>query len=310
MWEFIAIFVISYIWHACGITVGYHRLLSHRSYVAPKWFEYFWVLAGYLAFEGSPIWWSVIHRAHHKHVDTPLDPHSPRNGFWYAQFGWLTEKGYAPHISPAAQTKDLLADPIYRFLEFGGNWTMAHTFGFAVGFAYRGLIWALFGWQAALASLLAGFAVLQIPLMLNVVCHIPMLGYKNYKTSDDSVNVWWVGILAMGEGWHNNHHAAPGSARSGMRWYEFDLSWHIISLAHKLGIISRVNDFSEETLIRLAAAQHRQEIEVEIEKELSAVGIHDRAIPNVVPPVKAGAMKQPAVAMAAAAGSRTGNDAI
>ncbi len=258
--EFITLFLIFYVWHASGITVGYHRLLSHRSYsLNSKLVEYFWVLAGYLAFEGSPIWWATMHRAHHRWVDTPLDPHSPRFGLANAHFGWLKGPTYPAHIDPAVQSKDLLEDPIYRFLEQDGNWTRAHVLGFAFGFIVRLGILLCFGWIPALASLLAGIAVMQIPLMLNVACHIPKLGYKNYATTDDSVNVWWVGLLALGEGWHNNHHACPGSARSGMKFYEFDLSWHTICLMKKLGFVTRINAPSHEQLVarfNVAASEH------------------------------------------------------
>jgi stearoyl-CoA desaturase (delta-9 desaturase) len=242
MVECLAIFLISYVWHAMGITIGYHRLLSHRSFDCPKWVEYFWVLPGYLAFEGSPIWWATIHRAHHRHVDTPLDPHSPKYGIMHAWVGWLSEKEYAPHISPERQSKDLIKDPVYKLLDCGGNLPAGHALGFAVNFAYRIAIWYFFGWGPALASLLAGIAVLQIPLMLNVFCHIPALGYRNYDVNDISVNVWWVGILACGEGWHNNHHAYPGSARSGMRPWEIDISWNTIQLMKKMGLIGRCNE--------------------------------------------------------------------
>ena len=253
MIEFLAVFLVCYVYHALGITIGYHRMLSHRAFATPKWVEYFWVLAGYLAFEGSPIWWCTIHRAHHRHVDTPLDPHSPRHGLQNAWFGWLTEKGYAPHVSPERQAKDLLKDPIYRFLEFGGSWAKAHTFTFTVGFLFRAAIWAYFGWVPALASLLAGLAVLQIPLMLNVICHIPKFGYKSYAVEDDSVNVWWVGLLACGEGWHNNHHASPSSAKTGMHtWKEFDLSWQLIKVMRSLGLATRVNEFNHEEMVRKA----------------------------------------------------------
>jgi sn-1 stearoyl-lipid 9-desaturase len=241
MIEFITIFIAFYIWHAFGVTVGYHRLLSHRSFTVPKLVEYFWVLPGFLAFEGSPIWWATIHRAHHRYADTALDPHSPRYGLGKAHFGWLTSKSYNAPIDPQIQSKDLMKDPIYRFLEQGGNWGRAHFLTFFLCFAFRLVIWACFGWVAALASLLAGLAVLQIPLMLNVVCHIPKLGYKTYATGDDSVNVWWVGILAMGEGWHNNHHASPGSAKTGMRPWEIDCSWLMISAMKRLGIAQHVN---------------------------------------------------------------------
>jgi len=260
MIEFITIFLICYIWHGLGVTVGYHRLLSHRAFSCSKAVEYFWILGGFLAFEGSPIWWATVHRAHHRYVDTPLDPHSPRYGLYNSHTGWLTRKGYWDHIDPSAQTKDLLKDPIYRFLEQDGVWARAHFLSFAIGLLFRVVILLCFGWIPALASLLAGLAVLQIPLMLNVACHIPKLGYKTYALNDDSVNVWWVGILAMGEGWHNNHHAAPGSAKSGMRFWEFDLSWIIISLMKRLNLVQRVNVATHETLIRNAAASHKNPI--------------------------------------------------
>jgi fatty-acid desaturase len=250
MIEFITVFAICYVWHALGVTVGYHRLISHRSFSCPKFVEYFWVLAGYLAFEGSPIWWATIHRAHHRYSDTPLDPHSPKNGLFGAHFGWLTKPSYAEHVNPSLQSKDLLKDPLYRFLEQNGVWARAHALNFFLGFTFRMIILLCFGWVAALASLLAGLAVLQIPLMLNVVCHIPKLGYKTYATHDDSVNVWWVGILAMGEGWHNNHHAAPGSARSGLRPWEFDFSWIMISLMKRLNLVQRVNSATHEELLK------------------------------------------------------------
>jgi sn-1 stearoyl-lipid 9-desaturase len=240
---FLVTFVISYMWHAMGVTIGYHRLLSHRSFKCLKWVEYFWVLGGYLAFEGSPIWWSAIHRAHHKHVDTPLDPHSPSaSGIKYAWFGWMVEKGYASHVNPDLQCPDITSDPIYKFLEQGGDWKRSHTLTFVVGVVFRVLLLVFFGWQVAIASALAGVLVLQVPLMLNVFCHIPKLGYKNFECEDDSVNVWWVALLAMGEGWHNNHHYLPGSARSGIRPHEIDMSWLMLRLMKALGLVSWMNE--------------------------------------------------------------------
>ncbi|MGH9549182.1 MAG: acyl-CoA desaturase [Terriglobales bacterium] len=252
VFEFVALFVVFYIWHATGVTIGYHRLLSHRTFSCSKPVEYFWVLAGYLAFEGSPIWWATIHRAHHRYADGPLDPHSPRNGLREAHTGWLTHKTYPSHLNPRKQCKDLMHDPIYMFLEQGGNWTRAHTMVFAISLAFRLVLWATCGWVVALASLLAGFAVLQIPLMLNVFCHIPKLGYRTYAVTDDSVNVWWVGLLAMGEGWHNNHHASPGSAKTGMLWWELDVSWMLISLMRRLKLAWRVHETTEADIIKLA----------------------------------------------------------
>lgn len=259
MLEFFVLFGIFYIWHALGVTIGYHRLISHRSFACPKFIEYFFVLGGYLAMEGSPIWWATIHRAHHRYSDTPFDPHSPRNGLKNAHMGWLTKPTYPPHISPEIQGKDLIKDPIYRFLEQNGDWTRAHTCVFVISILFRLIILICFGWVPALASMLAGLAVLQIPLMLNVVCHIPKLGYKNYTTTDDSVNVWWVALLAMGEGWHNNHHCMPGSAKTGMRWWELDVSWLTIRFLRSLGLVYRVNISKPPSAVSLHKIERGQE---------------------------------------------------
>ena len=241
MLEFFLVFVLFYVWHALGITVGLHRLLTHRSFTCPKVVEYFWVLAGYLAFEGSPIWWVTMHRAHHRYVDTPLDAHSPHRGLFHAYVGWMTPKHYPAHIDPAIQAKDLINDPVYKFLEQGGRWHNAHLLSFACCILFRLLILLCFGWVAALASTLAGAAVWVIPLMLNVVCHMPRLGYKTFAATDDSVNVWWVALLALGEGWHNNHHAFPGSAKTGLLRHEIDISWLTILAMKNLGLAQRVN---------------------------------------------------------------------
>jgi stearoyl-CoA desaturase (delta-9 desaturase) len=259
MIEFIAVFTVSYVLQALGITIGYHRLLSHRSLVCPKIVEYFWVMLGYLTFQGSPIWWATIHRAHHRYVDTPLDPHSPRYGLLNAHLGWLTLHEYATHVNPSIQSKDLLDDPLYRFLEQDGKLWRAHLLAFATVLGSRLLIWACFGWVAALATLAAAIAVWQIPLMLNVVCHIPKLGYKNFRRLDDSVNVWWVALLAMGEGWHNNHHVFPGSARSGLRAHEIDISWLVICAMQKLGWATRINTVSQRQMrARLTETRARE----------------------------------------------------
>jgi sn-1 stearoyl-lipid 9-desaturase len=243
MTVFLLVFIICYFWHGMGTTIGYHRLLAHRSFKCSKIAEYFWVLGGYLSFEGSPIWWAAIHRAHHRYVDMPGDPHSPRiSGIWYSWFGWLFDKGYPAHIDAVKQCPDLITDPVYRFLEQDFNVTRAHWLVFFINSSTRLLLWALFGWQVALGSLLAGLAVLQVPLFLNVFCHMPKLGYKNFAADDDSVNVWWVALLAHGEGWHNNHHAFPGSARTGILAHEIDISWMAIKFMKAVGLVSYMNE--------------------------------------------------------------------
>jgi sn-1 stearoyl-lipid 9-desaturase len=192
-------------------------------------------MAGYLAFEGSPIWWAGIHRAHHRFADTPLDPHSPQRGKKWSYFGWLL-KPDPPHINLKSQCRDLYNDPLYQFLHRGDDPCLL-----TINLGFRVILWLLFGWQVALVNLLAGILVLQMPLILNTFCHIPSHGYKTYDTADDAVNVWWVGYLVGGEGWHNNHHAFPGSARQGFKFFEADLSYWIIKALQSVGLVTRIN---------------------------------------------------------------------
>lgn len=242
--EFFVAFIVCYLWHMMGVTIGYHRLLSHCSFRCPKIVEYFWVFGGYLAFEGSPIWWATIHRAHHRFTDQVLDPHAPRYGWIHAYYGWILQSEYSAHVNPLTQAKDLNKDPLYQFLEQNGNWVNAHILAIIIGLAFRIILFLCFGWTIALASLVAALIVQQVPLLLNVICHLPKLGYKNYQTDNNSVNVWWVAILTAGEGWHNNHHAFPGSARSGFRFFEIDPSWLTIRLMKFLGLVTWMHEES------------------------------------------------------------------
>ena len=242
MQEFIIYFVLFYVWHVLGTTVGYHRLLAHRSFRCPKIVEYFFVLGGYLGFESSPIWWACLHRAHHRYTDTELDPHSPRFGNAKAYAGWIFGAQYPDHINPQVQAPDLVNDPLYRLLERNNNWHTSHLTNSAYGFGFRALLWIFCGWKIALASLLAGLIVQQVPFLVNVVCHKPKLGYRNFSKDDDSVNVWWLTLITMGDNWHNNHHAYPGSARAGMQWWEFDISYLTIKALEKVGLATNVNE--------------------------------------------------------------------
>jgi stearoyl-CoA desaturase (delta-9 desaturase) len=235
MLSLILFFILSYYWHGLGVTIGYHRLLSHRALNCPKFVEYFWLISGYLAFEGSPAWWATVHRVHHRNADKVNDPHSPKDGAGHAYFNWMFDQNLEL-IDVAKVSPDLMKDTFYRFLEKGDDPLML-----VINFAFRAVIWYFFGWQMALVSLLAGLLVLQIPLTLNLVCHIPRFGYRNYHTNNDAVNVWWVALFSAGEGWHNNHHAHPASAKTGEKWFEFDLSWQVIRLMNALGLVSHYN---------------------------------------------------------------------
>jgi stearoyl-CoA desaturase (delta-9 desaturase) len=186
-----------------------------------------------------------MHRSHHRYTDEGLDPHSPVvRGWKYAYYGWIKEPGYPEHIIPEKQTADLLKDPLYKWMEQDGKWRTAHKLCAILNIAFRLLLLCCFGWVVALADFVAALTVQQIPLLLNVICHIPALGYKNFKTKDDSVNVWWVALLTMGGGWHNNHHRFPGSARSGVKFFEIDPSWITLRIMKLFGLVQYMNETS------------------------------------------------------------------
>lgn len=240
MWLFIGVFLSAYLYHALGITLGYHRLLSHRSYKVPKWLEYFIVMGGYLCCEGSPIFWVTTHRLHHRYSDSAGDPHSPLDGRWHAFVGWM----YKPQVliskeESEALAPDLYRDPFYRLLHVGHS-QLDGPLCLVVSIVYRIAILLLFGPIVFWAELSASICAFCAPLLVNLFCHMPSLGYASYKIDDQSRNVWLVAMLSLGEGWHNNHHAYPQSAQFGLHSREFDLSWQVIRLLSWLGIAKNI----------------------------------------------------------------------
>lgn len=227
-------------WHGLGITLGYHRLLTHKSLVVPKWLEYLIVSNGYFALMGSPIVWVGVHRQHHQRSDQPGDPHSPRDGFWHALYKWMY---YAGDLQSDAevqkQAHDLMNDPVYSRLgiEHGAYHAKLNV---ALSVVFRLFLLALFGWPCVVGNLIGTFTIFWSTQFVNTFCHLPAVGYRTYKTTEDSRNVWWVGLLALGEGWHNNHHAVPKSARHGLQWWEFDFTWAMIVVLERLGLVKRV----------------------------------------------------------------------
>lgn len=233
---FICVLICSYLYHGLGITLGYHRLLSHRAFKVARWFEYLLISGGYLCFEGSPIGWVTTHRLHHRYSDLPGDPHSPRDGLYHAFIGWITE---ADSPGRTADTKticpDLHQDLIYRFLDCNRSNRQAWLC-LSLCIAFRLVIFLWLGPIALVANLLASLVVFVSPLLVNSICHLPTWGYRNFDTLDRSRNVLFVALWALGEGWHNNHHAVPQSARHGFGPKEFDLSWQSLRVLQFLGI--------------------------------------------------------------------------
>lgn len=240
MLEFITAFVIAYGWGVLGISLGYHRGLSHRSFKLPLALEYFFVIGAYLVFEGGPIFWVASHRIHHRYSDQPGDPHSPKDGVWHSILGWMskpvvniTEEQYRKIVP------DLFRDPFYNWLHAGGNGRDGYLC-LAINVIFRLVLLAMFGPWALLGNMLGSLGAFIAPLMVNSICHIPRFGYQNFKTTDLSQNVWFVAIASFGEGWHNNHHEFPQSARHGMKPWEYDFSYSVLTVLEKLGIASNV----------------------------------------------------------------------
>jgi stearoyl-CoA desaturase (delta-9 desaturase) len=233
-------FLLSYYFHGVGITLGYHRLLTHRSLKLPAWLGYFWVAAGYLALMGSPLVWVGVHRLHHQKSDVDGDPHSPIHGFKHALYGWMFHMAEIQSDAELqAQVPDLMKDPIYRFLGVDHSPRQAQLC-LAVNIAYRVILYLVAGPVAVVANVLATFFVFWSPQLVNAVCHVESMGYRSHDTRDLSRNVWWVGLIAVGEGWHNNHHAFPKSAQHGMQWFEVDVTWYTIWVLEKLGLATNV----------------------------------------------------------------------
>lgn len=215
-----------------GIGMGYHRLLTHRGYKVPKAIEYFLTVCGTLALEGGPISWVATHRVHHQFSDKEGDPHTPRDGKWWAHIVWMMV-GDALHCDAGDQARyapDMARDKFYVWL------TKYHY----VPLTVVGLILLAIG---GLPFLLWGVFLrvtlgLHATWLVNSATHL--WGRRRFATRDDSRNNWWVAMLSFGEGWHNNHHAHPTSARHGLAWYELDITWLTISLLEKLGIAKSV----------------------------------------------------------------------
>lgn len=227
--------VLYWVGGSLGIGMGFHRLLTHRAYKVPKPVEYFLAVCGTLALEGGPIQWVVTHRIHHANADRPGDPHTPRDGRWWAHIGWILwgtaqnhDQATLAHYAP-----DLVKDRFYRWLN-----TYFYVPLIFVGAAllfFGG--WGVLMWGLSVRLILA----LHATWLVNSATHL--WGKTRFETGDNSRNTWWVALLTFGEGWHNNHHAHPTSARHGLHWYEIDLNWlgiralQFLGLAHSIKLL-------------------------------------------------------------------------
>ena len=224
----LAALILYFVAGMLGIGMSYHRLLTHRGYRTYKWVEYFLTICGTLALEGGPIFWVATHRIHHQKSDHEGDPHTPREGTYWAHMGWImTGQGLHQNTALLARyTPDLSRDPFHVWLT-KWHWVPQVIVGLGL-LAFGGIPYVLWG------TFLRTTVGLHTTWLVNSATHL--WGSRRYKTKDDSTNNWWVALLTFGEGWHNNHHAHPTSARHGMAWYEIDLNWIGISTLRMLGL--------------------------------------------------------------------------
>jgi len=225
-----------------GITLCYHRLLTHRSFTAPKWFEYILAIIGTINWQGGPLRWVGTHRLHHKHSDEEADPHSPKHGFAWAHMWWVCYRDHKDS-NPYEYCKDLsrdkylvLIDKYFYVPQFALALIVLVAGYFVGGGGSEGVRYALswFIWGTAVRAV-CGY---HITWFVNSASHT--WGYKNFENTDDSRNNWWVGLLAFGEGWHNNHHAQQRSAAHGMMWWEFDMTWYTIKVLSWFGLARNI----------------------------------------------------------------------
>jgi len=216
-----------------GICLGYHRLLSHRSFRVPKWLEYIITTIGALALQGGPIFWVAGHRLHHAFTEDEIkDPYSARKGFWWSHMLWLIypQSQFFDYNQYKKYASDLASDPYYCWLN--RNFLLLQI-PLAIGLYLLGgfscLIWGMF---------VRSVILWHSTWLINSATH--MWGYRSFTTEDNSCNLWWAAILTYGEGWHNNHHAHPNIARAGWNWWEIDITWWSIWLLSKLGLAQKV----------------------------------------------------------------------
>jgi stearoyl-CoA desaturase (Delta-9 desaturase) len=226
-WSDVALLLGLYIPVSMGITIGFHRYLTHRGFRAHPVVKAMLLVLGSMAVEGSAVAWAASHRKHHALADRQGDPHSPTDGFWHAHVGWLFEGLTADQMLYA---RDLRADRMVMWISrLFPVWVVLT---FAIPFALAGWTGLLWG------GLVRIFLTHHVTWSVNSVCHT--FGDRPFQTTDRSRNQWLVGLLALGEGWHNNHHAFPRSALHGLRWWQFDLSGLTIRLLARLRLICNV----------------------------------------------------------------------
>ena len=224
-WTAVGLFAVLFFGRAIFVTGAYHRYFSHKTYKLNRFWQFVWAFMAEGSSQKGVLWWSSIHRQHHRASDTEDDPHSPRDGFWWSHVGWILSDKYKDTDFNAI--KDFAKYPEIRFID-KHNWIPPWTFAllaFAVG-GWSGLVVGFF-WSTVL--------LWHSTFLVNSAAHV--FGRRRYETTDTSRNSLLIALVTGGEGWHNNHHHYPASARQGFFWWEVDPTWYFLRVCSWLGIV-------------------------------------------------------------------------
>ncbi|HWZ20865.1 MAG TPA: acyl-CoA desaturase [Ktedonobacteraceae bacterium] len=241
-----------------GITIGFHRMLTHRSFQPHPVVKFIFLAFGSMAVEGPGLQWAATHIKHHAHSDREGDPHSPVEGFWHAHLGWMFNINDA---DPNVYCRNLVRDPMVIFMS--STFILWVILSLAIPFAIGGWTGLLWG------GLVRIFFTHHITWSVNSVCHT--FGKREFETRDRSRNEWVVGLLGFGEGWHNNHHAFPRSAFHGLHWWQFDLSGYVIWTLERVGLVRDVYRVSPAMRARYSSKKIEVESEVAIPLDVDMV---------------------------------------
>jgi stearoyl-CoA desaturase (delta-9 desaturase) len=225
-WPAVALCVTLYWLRMFAVTAGYHRYFSHRSFATGRVFQFVLAFLAQSTAQKSVLWWAAKHRHHHLHADTERDVHSPRHkGFVYSHIGWVFARKH--WHTEFAQVPDLTRYPELRWLD---------KVELAPAFILGGLCFLIAGWSGLVVGFLwSTVLVYHATFCINSLAHVR--GSTRYVTGDDSRNNLGLALMTMGEGWHNNHHAFPSSARQGFKWWELDATYYILTLLARVGLV-------------------------------------------------------------------------
>lgn len=238
-WPLVLLAVGLYVIRMWGIVVGYHRYFSHRTFKTSRAFQLILAITGLASAQKGPLWWAAHHRHHHRHSDQEPDIHSPTlRGFLWAHMGWILSMKY--HNTEHQKIRDFMPFPELRWLD--RHFLVVPAVGGAA-------LWLILGFEAFFwGGLVSTVALWHGTFMINSLAHV--LGRRRFKTTDTSRNNFWLALITLGEGWHNNHHHYPGSARQGFYWWEIDLGYYSLKLLELFGIVWDVRGVPERVLER------------------------------------------------------------